>query len=148
MLSLTCFALLGIGLLTQLELLSAASVASSPLTVNLSSGSFRGVSSASNGTERWLGIPFAEPPLGKLRFKAPVPVKAKSKKVQDASNFGDACPQLPSATLGAAMSEDCLNLNVSQVCLYLDTIFTFAERFGGRLGPPPRMNCLSSYGST
>lgn len=90
---------------------------SSPLMVSTTSGTFRGVSSAPNKTDKWLGIPFAQPPLGSLRFKAPFPLAVPSPhgQIQDASQFGDACPQEPSATLGAAMSEDCLKLNVSGV---------------------------------
>lgn len=89
-----------------------ASPSPESLIVSLTSGIFRGVSSGSpNDTEKWLGIPFAEPPVGKLRFKAPVPMVRTSREVMDASQFGDACPQVPSATLGAPMSEDCLKIN-------------------------------------
>jgi hypothetical protein len=91
----------------------------SALVVSTTSGTFRGVSSnPPNNTEKWLGVPFAQPPLGGLRFKAPVPlvVPFPHEVVQDASQFGAACPQEPSATLGAAMSEDCLKLNVSGAC--------------------------------
>ncbi|KAL5503964.1 hypothetical protein ACEPAH_8036 [Sanghuangporus vaninii] len=80
------------------------------LTVNTTSGVFQGVLT-SNGTEHWLGIPFAHPPVGSLRFKAPVPITTVPEGIRSASTFGDACPQLP-ATLGAPMSEDCLYLNV------------------------------------
>jgi carboxylesterase type B len=52
------------------------------------------------------------PPVGDLRFKAPVAITKASNAVQDASVFGDACPQPPSAELGAPVSEDCLHLNV------------------------------------
>lgn len=87
-----------------------------PLVVSLTSGTFKGTSSGSpNNTEKWLGIPFAEPPIGNLRFKAPTPIIKPSNLVKDASQFGDACPQEPSATLGAPMSEDCLKLNVGPV---------------------------------
>ncbi|KAI5122752.1 hypothetical protein M0805_009835 [Coniferiporia weirii] len=81
---------------------------SDSLVVSLSSGSFEGVRT-SNGTERWLGIPYAQPPVGSLRFKAPVPIAKAPKGVQNASQFGDACPQLPA---GVSMGEDCLTLNV------------------------------------
>ncbi|KAJ6570086.1 alpha/beta-hydrolase, partial [Mycena vulgaris] len=75
-------------------------------------GTFRGVATT-NGTETWLGIPFTEPPVGPLRFKAPVPI-SPLEGVQNASAFGNACPQPPSAlaSLGAPVSEDCLYLNV------------------------------------
>lgn len=85
-------------------------VEASSLVVNTTSGVFQGVSVA-NGTERWLGIPFAQPPVGALRFKAPVPVKSPSDGVTNATTFGNACPQRIS-NLGAPISEDCLYINV------------------------------------
>lgn len=86
----------------------------SSVVVELTSGSFRGVSTAApNNTDKWLGIPFAQPPVGNLRFKAPVAITHTSKIVQDASHFGDVCPQPASDTLGAPISENCLVLNVS-----------------------------------
>jgi carboxylesterase type B len=74
--------------------------------VTLSSGSFRGL--AVNGTVRWLGIPYAQPPLGSLRFEAPVPISRPVEGIQDAMNFSYACPQ----PLPTRSSEDCLYLNV------------------------------------
>ncbi|XP_051159978.1 juvenile hormone esterase-like [Leptopilina boulardi] len=53
------------------------------------------------------GVRYAEPPIGKLRFQPPVPVKPWD-QVFDASKEGPACPQL-NYTI---MSEDCLRLNV------------------------------------
>ncbi|TBU25308.1 alpha/beta-hydrolase [Dichomitus squalens] len=90
---------------------SSASGRLDTLDIHTSSGIFRGVATA-NGTERWLGIPFAQPPIGSLRFKAPVPFVNRSTSIQDASTFGNACPQVPSTSLGAPQSEDCLFLNV------------------------------------
>lgn len=86
--------------------------ANNELLVHLTSGSFIGEASVVNATERWLGIPFAQPPIGKLRFKAPVPFNNPIKGVQNATKFGDACPQLPSATTFGTQSEDCLSLNI------------------------------------
>ncbi|KAL4251537.1 Carboxylic ester hydrolase [Abortiporus biennis] len=84
----------------------------SSLEVHLTSGNFVGLS-VPNGTERWLGIPFAQPPIGGLRFKAPVPItRPSSNAVKNASEFADACPQVPTDSVGAPMSEDCLYLNV------------------------------------
>ncbi|TBU54913.1 alpha/beta-hydrolase [Dichomitus squalens] len=90
---------------------TSASPVSDPLVIHTPSGTFRGVATA-NGTEQWLGIPFAQPPIGSLRFKAPVPFINRSTSIQDASTFGNACPQVPSTSLGAPQSEDCLFLNV------------------------------------
>ncbi|KAJ3829577.1 alpha/beta-hydrolase [Lentinula raphanica] len=82
----------------------------SSLEVTLTSGRFQGVST-DNGTEKWLGIPYAAPPVGDLRFKAPTPFVKTINELQQASTFGNACPQRP-GDLGAPMSEDCLFLNV------------------------------------
>ncbi|KAF9223918.1 alpha beta-hydrolase [Gyrodon lividus] len=88
-----------------------ATTSSTILDVTLTSGTFRGVINT-NGTESWLGIPFAQPPVGSLRFKAPLPILQSLQGIQNASEFGDACPQPPSPSLGADMSESCLFLNV------------------------------------
>ncbi|KAJ3545410.1 hypothetical protein NM688_g5628 [Phlebia brevispora] len=82
------------------------------LIVHLTSGSFVGEESIANDTDRWLGIPFAQPPVGNLRFKAPVAITRASAVLQNATTFGNACPQAPSDSLGAPQSEDCLFLNV------------------------------------
>ncbi|KAK0495157.1 alpha/beta-hydrolase [Armillaria luteobubalina] len=93
-----------------LGVLLSAGPAHASLDVQLPSGAFTGQNI--NGLDRWLGIPFALPPVGDLRFKAPVPVPTNSSRVQrDATTFGDACPQLP-GNLGASISEDCLFLNI------------------------------------
>jgi hypothetical protein len=85
-------------------------IGQSTIDIKLKTGTFRGLST-SNGTEKWLGIPFALPPVGQLRFKAPIPITRSSSSITDASTFGNACPQ-PAGTLGAPIAEDCLFLNV------------------------------------
>ncbi|PIL31444.1 hypothetical protein GSI_06145 [Ganoderma sinense ZZ0214-1] len=89
---------------------SDASGTSTSLVVDTTSGTFRGVANTT-GIDHWLGIPYAEAPVGSLRFKAPLPFTKRSAAVQNASTFGNACPQAPS-NLGAPQSEDCLFLNV------------------------------------
>lgn len=92
---------------------SFASAATTSPVVHLTSGSFLGVSAgAPNNTDKWLGIPFAQPPVGALRFKAPVPIIFAPLGVNSATKFGNACPQAASSSLGAPVSEDCLFLNV------------------------------------
>ncbi|KAE9402451.1 alpha/beta-hydrolase [Gymnopus androsaceus JB14] len=87
-------------------------VQSASLEVKLTSGTFLGVSTP-NGTDQWLGIRYGTPPVGDLRFKAPVAItQPNTTTVQDASTFGNACPQRPATDLGAPLSEDCLFLNV------------------------------------
>ena len=73
-----------------------------------------------SGARAWLGIPFARPPVGALRWQAPRP-PAPADGVIDALAFGTMCPQLPSllsgmgeAPAGTAVAggEDCLKLNI------------------------------------
>jgi hypothetical protein len=67
-----------------------------------------------NGTDRWLGIPYAQPPVGALRFKTPLSISRPAEGVQDAFQYSYACPQPPTT---APVSEDCLYLNVRHVIL-------------------------------
>jgi para-nitrobenzyl esterase len=59
------------------------------------------------------GIPYAAPPVGKLRWRPPQPAAAWQ-GVRDATKFSPACPQARSADNApeASQSEDCLCLNV------------------------------------
>src|SRR5262245_16175762 len=58
------------------------------------------------------GIPFAAPPMGELRWKAPAPVTPWS-GVKKADAFAKACMQAPNTQGNTApVSEDCLYLNV------------------------------------
>lgn len=83
--------------------------------------------SVATGTYAWKGVPFAKPPVGELRWKAPVdPDGWKSPRA--AQQFGNACVQYgriygPGAnnrydpTIGSTLnqavgSEDCLYLNI------------------------------------
>lgn len=60
----------------------------------------------------WKGIRYAQAPVGDMRFKAPVPVKAWT-GTQDALTFGAVAPQQESSIAGKEpQSEDCLYLNV------------------------------------
>ncbi|KAG7448820.1 alpha/beta-hydrolase [Guyanagaster necrorhizus] len=110
--------LLGWCFLLQLSL-SFSLVKGDP-TANLSYGTFQGY--YSGNLSIFLGIPFASPPLGSLRF-APPQAPAEVGGIQNASSFGPACPQqlstipdvLPfafSMATASNVSEDCLTVNV------------------------------------
>lgn len=64
--------------------------------------------------EQYLSIPFAEPPLGRLRFRPPLPARPWV-RTYDARSRRTACPQpmFPeAATNGIEYTENCLHLNV------------------------------------
>jgi para-nitrobenzyl esterase len=63
------------------------------------------------GSRRFLGIPFAKPPIGELRWKAPRKNEAWE-GVRDATQFSGRCAQLPGFFGEGSENEDCLYLNV------------------------------------
>jgi para-nitrobenzyl esterase len=88
--------------------------ASDAMTVRTTGGQLRGVARPSGGAE-FLGIPYAQPPVGDLRWHEPMPTKPWG-GVRDANTFGAPCEQ---PVLGdwnrkdaEASKEDCLYLNV------------------------------------
>ncbi|KAH6929811.1 hypothetical protein HPB50_005962 [Hyalomma asiaticum] len=68
---------------------------------------------------RYIGVPFAEPPLGKLRFRRPQPLKPW-KGVLNATSYTPSCMQMPLQVDEKVYldygkrSEDCLYLNIWQ----------------------------------
>lgn len=79
--------------------------------VSLSDGELQG--KTDGPTYAFLGIPYAKPPLGELRFANPEK-NEPWEGMREATEFGKRCAQLASATLQNAASEDedCLYLNV------------------------------------
>lgn len=106
----------------------AAPPADGPMVRQTTAGKVEGVDdSARSGTWFWKGIPFAKPPVGALRWRAPAAPDAWT-GIRQATKFGNACLQIgrifsPGAnntydeTIGTMLgkpsgSEDCLFVNV------------------------------------
>ena len=102
--------------------------ATSPLQRATVYGSILGTDdAATNGTYSWKGVPFAKPPVGELRWKAPVDPTPWT-TVKTTQKLGNACVQTGrlygpgqnnqyDATIGTSIgkttgSEDCLYLNI------------------------------------
>ena len=89
----------------------------SEAVVTVAAGSLRGRAAGSAAAVTcWLGVPYAAPPVGPLRFRPPQPVTSWS-GVRPATAVGAAASQVRGVTtssrsLGAGQSEDCLYLNV------------------------------------
>jgi para-nitrobenzyl esterase len=80
--------------------------------VTTTDGAVRGT--AGPGGDAFLGLPYAAPPTGNLRWRPPQP-PAHWHGVRDATSFAPSCPQNPAGNPflpPGLISEDCLYLNV------------------------------------
>ena len=98
----------------------------SSLKIETTSGTVQGaINSITPDVAHFLGVPFAEQPLGKRRWLPSVP-KSKENGTIDATNFGPACPQFEGNSESVWLTdatefvitprdyigEDCLAVNV------------------------------------
>src|SRR5436190_17517552 len=94
--------------------LVALQPASAPNRVMTTAGPIEGAAEG-NGIRAFKGIPFAEPPVGPLRWQPPQPLKKWSAPRQ-ATAFGAQCMQrhdfADMVFRSSGTSEDCLYLNV------------------------------------
>jgi para-nitrobenzyl esterase len=89
--------------------------ASGQLRVKTENGALEGRIDKNSAVRMFKGIPYAAPPVGDLRWRAPQPVE-KRQTVRKADQFGARCMQgaiFPDMNFRSnGMSEDCLYLNV------------------------------------
>lgn len=89
--------------------------AANPLQVKTDKGKVQGRVSDDGQVRIFLGIPYAAPPVGPLRWKPPQP-ESKWSGVKDAADFGYRCMQPPvyrdMRFRDPGANEDCLTLNV------------------------------------
>lgn len=116
--SVTC-ALLLVAIVTGVSAIAAKDKTAATLTdpVRIETGLLTGTAADKDGIRVYKGIPYAAPPTGEWRWRAPQPPAAWP-GVKAFDEFGPACPQAPypagSIYAGKAekQSEDCLCLNV------------------------------------
>ncbi|KAI0826129.1 alpha/beta-hydrolase [Irpex lacteus] len=104
-------------LLTGILSFSSETIAGN--VVDLGYAKYRGNVSLPNAVA-FLGLPFAEPPVGERRWRAPLPLdtaritRQSRGAVVDATSYPDFCVQgtTGSGDAGGAGSEDCLKLNI------------------------------------
>ncbi|WVQ83043.1 hypothetical protein IAT38_005181 [Cryptococcus sp. DSM 104549] len=71
---------------------------------------YQGLLNTTTNVEQFLAIPYAQPPVGSLRFKPPQPWAPGSETLLDATSHGPSCKQ-PGRN---ASAEDCLHLNIAR----------------------------------
>ncbi|XP_077180760.1 acetylcholinesterase-like [Paroedura picta] len=110
--------------LLALLLLSSSSASEEDSVVVTRSGPVQGkrLTTSSGTVMAFLGIPYAEPPVGSLRFQKPRPHQPWS-HVLEATNFGSSCYQQnlgPSSYKQELYSESDSTLPFSEDCLFLN----------------------------
>jgi para-nitrobenzyl esterase len=124
-----------------------ASEASAADRVNIANGVIEATAAPSSGVRSFKGIPFAQPPVGELRWREPQRPKNWT-GVRNADKFGPRCMQRTSPDSdywfrSNGMSEDCLYLNVwTPAKLESERLPVLVYFFGGGLqngdGSEPR----------
>jgi para-nitrobenzyl esterase len=82
-----------------------------PPEARTATGVVRG--STASGVDSFLGVPYAKPPVGALRWRAPQPAVPWT-GVRDATRYGNRCPATASTNGPRSETEDCLFLNVQR----------------------------------
>ncbi len=83
--------------------------ADDPLVVHTRTGAVHG--QTAGGVDEYLGIPYAAPPVGDLRWRAPQPA-ASWTGVREATTLPPECAQLENSNGPRSEAEDCLYLSV------------------------------------
>jgi para-nitrobenzyl esterase len=104
-----CIQALGITALMGLVSVAQSATVVAPPVVQTSQGGVKG--KLVNGVREYLGIPYAAPPVGALRWQSPQSPASWS-GTRDGTAFGSRCPQPKSAISAESTNEDCLFLNV------------------------------------
>jgi len=96
----------------SLSLLSTSWVfaLSKTAAVSTTNGEVIGVQSEDTGVQSFLGIPYAKPPVGDLRWKAPQPETWTEPFIAD--TVKPYCPQIRGGKSDESAREDCLGVNV------------------------------------
>lgn len=106
-------AILMLAILSSIPALGVVSKGAGGVVVKTSRGPVQG--ETEGGVLVFRGIRFAEPPVGALRFRPPMP-PTPWVDVRPALDFAPACPQLveidPTENNNSVMAEDCLAVNV------------------------------------
>ncbi|MCW2363003.1 MULTISPECIES: carboxylesterase/lipase family protein [Sphingobium] len=107
----TSLTILGLEL-SSASLLHAQVPGLAALHVATAQGQIQGVATETGAA--YLGVPYAAPPVGELRWRSPAPPRAWA-GVKQADHYGPPCAQAPlrgQTAVSSISSEDCLTLNI------------------------------------
>ncbi|KAJ5768221.1 hypothetical protein N7533_000804 [Penicillium manginii] len=102
---------LALGIVTLLATVHAAPSTKSP-TATVRNGTYSGVHSSTYDQDYFLGIPYAQQPVGDLRFTVPQSLNESWDGVHDAKDYSDICVGYGTDSIWYPQSEACLTLNV------------------------------------
>jgi len=78
-------------------------------TAKTINGTYEGSYLPSWDQDAFLGIPYAQPPVGQLRYRWPQSINTSFDGIHNATQYGYSCLQYNSAF---SLSEDCLTINI------------------------------------
>ncbi|KAI0426898.1 Alpha/Beta hydrolase protein [Xylaria sp. FL1042] len=84
----------------------------SPPTLQTQNGTYAGVYSSWYDQDFFLGVPYAQPPVGDLRWRLPRSLNQSFSGTRKAMVYSPNCIGLGGDSWGYPLSEDCLYLNV------------------------------------
>ena len=141
----TLFTLLCLAGVALTGFVAAAPPASEPPTVPVAGGRISGTTTRDGAVRIFRGIPFAAPPVGDLRWKAPQPVLPWS-DVRQCDQFGPSPMQGSPAPFGPWSAEYLIPKEpISEDCLYLN-VWTGSRSTGAKLAKERRPVLVWIYG--
>ncbi|PSN69927.1 alpha/beta-hydrolase [Corynespora cassiicola Philippines] len=102
--------LYGLLLFTLLGETHALKPAQTDPVVEIRNGPLQGIRSSTYDQDFFLGIPYAQPPLGNLRFRPPQPLNTTWQEPRSVEEYSPVCYQEGGGQLVG--SDDCLSINV------------------------------------
>ncbi|KAF2233465.1 carboxylesterase type b [Viridothelium virens] len=98
---------------SRLSTLAIVATAASATIVKTSNGTVQGGRCSSSESDYFLSIPFADPPVGELRYQAPQAFSGSYNGILNGTKQAPSCYQFgTSDILSGPQSEDCLYLNI------------------------------------
>lgn len=101
-----------LALATTVTSVCGLTVRQSGPSVTVTNGTINGLYQPTYKQDLFLGIPYAQPPLGSLRFALPEPVNQSYAEPLSATAYYPECVGYGGDQIGYEVNEDCLALNV------------------------------------